>query len=265
MITHISNQSIQAIQNGYRNSLLNDLDHLSEIGLRAVEESKLTLSSQILKTFPHILKFFFDASKNFGHISQGAQGEEESSFIVFYLLQRFELINDRALNARQETVCRQMIMTMGRLIIHCAKFDLSMVSFPTHFITKFGLKAQQHHFDEVTILTTSTILEIGKTILTEIDTTHAKLQESFQALINGLTAIAKGTFKKYKDTSIKVLIQPLIDLKGLFETEKMAHHQDTPTIVQQIHNVLDEFSALEQILQTLPPISDIGRPEKPIV
>ena len=268
LVSQISNQAEKAIQNDQRDSLLNDLDSLAEIGLRSVERSKLALSTQALQAFPPLLKTFFDSSKSIGHISQDLQeqsntqgGGDTASFIVFYLLQRLELINDRALRERQETVCRQMIMILGKIIVYCAQFDLSMVSFPTHFLTKFGLKAQQHHFDEVTVLTTSTLLEIARTILTEIDLTYAELQEPFQAIINGLAAIARATFKKHKDTNIKVLVQPLVDLKAMFQTEKMSHYQDTPTIIQQINNVLDEFAVLEQVLQTLPPMPGMEPPE----
>lgn len=263
LVSHISHEAIKSIQNDDHPSLLNDLDSLAEIGLHSVEKSKLALSTQTLQVIPPILKTFFDSSKSIGHPShnlgqrQSNSGGDESNFIVFYLLQRLELINDRALRERQETACRQMMMSLGKMIVYCAQFDFSMVSFPTHFLTKFGLKAQQHHFDEVTVLATSTLLEISKTILTEIDITYAELQEPFQALINGLTAIAKSTFKKQKNTSIKVLIQPLVDLKALFQTEKIARHRDTPAIVQQINNILDEFAVLEQVLQTLPPIPGI--------
>jgi hypothetical protein len=269
LVSCLSNQAEKAIQNDDQNFFLNALDSLAEIALRSVEKSKLALSSQTLQIFPSIIKTFFDSSKSIGHISrdinapQGVRGGDESSFIIFYLLQRLELINDRALRERQETVCRQMIMILGKIIVRCAQFDLSMVNFPTHFLTKFGLKAQQHHFDEVAVLTTSTLLEVAKAIVTEVDITYAELQEPFQAIINGLAAIARGTFKKQKDTSIKVLVQPLIDLRGLFETEKMAQHRDTPTIVQEINRVLEEFTVLEQVMQAIPPIPEMGFPEGP--
>lgn len=263
VIKKISNQAEKAIQNDNSSAFLNELDNLAEIGVRSVEKSKLSLSTQILQALPPLLKIYFDSAKSIGHasrdINQTKTGEDgdASNYVVFYLLQRLELINDKALKDRQETVCRQMIMSLGKIIVYCAQFDLSLVAFPTHFLTKFGLKAQQHYFDEVSVLTTSTLLEISKTTLTEIDVTYAELQGPFQAIINGLAALAKGTFKKQKNTSIKVLIQPLVDLKALFQTEKMANHRDTPVIIQQINNVLDEFSILQEVMQTMPPIPGI--------
>lgn len=268
LVSHISKEAIKSIQNDNQNSLLNDLDSLAEVGLCSVEKSKLALSTQTLQTFPPIINVFFDSSKSIGHISRdinnqktSLEGGDEANFIIFYLLQRLELINDKALHGRQETVCRQMVMTMGKIVVNCAKFDLSMVSFPTHFLTKFGLKALQHHFDEVTVLTTSTLLELAKTILMEMDISYAELQGPFQSIINGLAAIARATFKKHKDTNIKVMAQPLIDLKILFQTEKMSQHRDTPTIIKQIDNILEEFNVLEQVLQTIPSIPGIESSE----
>lgn len=269
LVSYISQEGIRAIQNDDQQTLLNYLDSLSEVGLRAVEKSKLALSTQTLQSFPPIIKTFFDASKSIGHTardlkqSKNVGGVDESSFLIFYLLQRLELINDKALRERQETVCRQMIMTMGKIVVDSAKFDLSMVSFPTHFLTKFGLKAQQHHFDEVGVLTTSTLLEVGKTILNDVDITYAELQDPFKAIINGLAALARSTFKKQKDTSIKVLIQPLEDLKAMFQTEKMSQLKDTPVILQYINNVLEEFSMLQEVMQRIPTLSTMDSQSTP--
>lgn len=264
LVTQFSNEAVHAIQNDENNLLLTNLDSLSEIAVRSVEKSKLALSAQTVQSFPPIIKTFLESAKSIGHtvrdIREQEGGRDVESFTIFYLLQRLELINDKALRDRQETVCREMILAMGKIIVSCAKFDLSMVAFPTHFLTKFGLKAQQHHFDEVAVLTTSTLIEIARTILTDIDVTYAELQDPFRAIINGLDALAKATFKKNKNTSIKILVQPFLDLRALFKTEKMASQRDTPIILQEIDRILEEYNVLEQIMQVIPPIPDMGPP-----
>jgi hypothetical protein len=265
VITKISKEAIKAIKNDQDVYFWSHLDTLSEIALRGVEKSKLALSTQILQTFPPIIQSFLASSKSISHTGHDLELQhskvDEVSYAIFYLIQRLELIFDKALREKMETICRQMIITLGKIIIHCAQYDVSLVSFPVHFLTKFGLKAQQQHFDEVGELTTSTLLEISKTILTEIDVTYMELQEAFKSIINGLSALARGAFKKRKDTSIRVLIQPLLDLKALFQTEKMAKHPDTPVIIQEIDKVLEEFTILEQVMQTMPPMPEMGNSE----
>lgn len=248
----IVDRAENAIRDDKRSELLKELDSLAEIATRSVESSKLALSSQTLQAFPPLVKIYFDSTKSISHATSGLQGNDSSNYIVFFLLQRLELINDKALRDRQEVICRQMVVSLGKIIVYCAKFDLSLVAFPTHFLTKFGLKAQQHYFGEVTMLTTSTLSEIGKAILTEIDLAYLELKDAFQAIINGLAAIARETFKKHKDADLRVLIQPLADLKELFKSEKLVNHKDSLPIIHQIDNVLEEFSILEQVMQTLP-------------
>lgn len=38
----------------------------------------------------------------------------------------------------------------------------------------------------------------------------------------------------------------------------MAKHPDTPVIIQEIDKVLEEFTILEQVMQTMPPIPEMG-------
>lgn len=261
LLHQMTHKARKAIQNDQDDLFWDNLDGIAEVGLRSVENSRSALGTQALQSFPSIMNIFFTSAKSISHIHhdrmfEKEQEEDEASYTIFYLLQRLELINDKALQHRLETVCRQMIMSMGKIIVYSAQYDLSLVSFPTHFLTKFGLKAQQHHFDEVAVLTTSTLLEIGKTIVTEIDITYAELQEPFRSIINGLDALAKATFKKNKTINIKTLIQPFIDLRTLFQSEKMTKHHDTPAILAEIDRVLEEFSVLEQVMQVIPPLSE---------
>lgn len=261
LVEHFEKEARQAVRNDNDEALLENIDNLSEVILRSAEKSQLAISAQAIRTFPPIMHAFFEASKSIGHTYKTEaeakkMGLDETSYMVFYLLQRLELIYDKALKNRLETVCRQMIISLGKIIVYSGKFDMSMVSFPTHFLTKFGLKGQQHHFQEISVLTTSTLLEIAKTLVTEVDFTYEELQDPFQSIINGLEAVAKHTFKKDKSANIKLLIDPLIELKQLFQSEKMINHRDTPVILASIDRVLSEFQALQEIMEGIPMVSD---------
>lgn len=253
------NEAIGAIRSGRTESLLSDIDDLSVIATTGVEKSQLSLSSLVLQNFPSILKAHFESVRSIGQPQeqemQKPENGDETSFVLFYLLQRLELINDKALKERQETICRQMVMVLGKIIQSAAQLDLSMVSFPTHFLTKFGLKSQQHYFDEVGQLTESTLLEVARSILTEINITYAELIEPFKSIINGLAALTRAEFKKRKETNISVLIDPFKHLRQMFQNEKVIRHRDTPAILQLIDGCIEEFSVLQQGLQSLPSIA----------
>ncbi|MDP1879802.1 MAG: hypothetical protein Q8K60_02535 [Parachlamydiaceae bacterium] len=265
VVKKVADQAIKSVQEEEDELLWHHIDSLSEIGLQAVERNKLALGTQTLQAFPPIMHAFFDSSKSISHQNHDQEvknetGRDEASYTIFYLLQRLELINDRALKNRLETVCRQMIMVLGKIIIYAANYDITMVSFPVHFLSKFGLKAQQHHFDEVAMLTISTLLEISKTITQDVDVTYSELKESFQAILNGLDALAKETFRKNKHMNISVLVQPFLDIKEFFSTPKMIKHRDTPFIVQEIDRIVEEYRVLDQVVNAIPPFSEIETP-----
>lgn len=261
LVEHIAANAKAAIRNDKDNELWESLDNLSEIGLRSTQKSKLALSHKVIQNYPEIMKIFFEASKSIGHIQKNdfvkkKNGVDEASFAIFYLLQRMELLYDTALKLRLETVCRQIIISLGKIISYCSSYDISTATFPVHFLVKFGLKGLQHHFGEIGVLTTSTLLEISKHATQDVDLTYEELQAPFRAIINGLDALAKQSFKQDKTKPLKGLVYPLIELKNLFETEKMKGHRDTPIIIASIDQVIAEFQALQSIMQTIPSIPE---------
>ena len=58
LISRISKETVTAIKNDQDVSFWNNIDSLSEIALRGVENSKLALSTQTLQTFPPIIQSF---------------------------------------------------------------------------------------------------------------------------------------------------------------------------------------------------------------
>lgn len=262
LVNEFEHGAVNAIQTGGDEHLWQSLDSLGEVAFNAAERKKIALGSQALRTFPRIMHAFYASSKSISRTTVDEEvekktGQDEASYTLFYLLQRLELVYDQALKNRLETICREMIMILGKIIIYGAELDLSLMSFPTHFLVKFGLKAQQHHFNEVAELTTSTLTEISKSIVNHVNLTYAELTDPFHSIINGFTSLAKGEFQQNKFANIKVLIQPLLDLKELMNNPKIEKHRDAPAIRQEIDRALSEFEALEQVMRALPPIPQL--------
>jgi hypothetical protein len=101
---------------------------------------------------------------------------------------------------------------------------------------------------------TLTLLEVCKVIIEEINLQYVDIKDPFLSVITYMRDIAKDAFRKDKSVNIKVLIMPFNDLKKLFKNEKIASHQDAKAILQSIDHVLEEFSMLESVMNTLPPM-----------
>ena len=247
------------------------IDDLTEIASKAIDEHSISLCSNVLDQMPAIAQFFMESAKSIGHIGPAAEkaqnkvdaetalgkDADEVSFVLFYIFQRLEYINDKALKYKLEPICSEIISVLGKITVSAAKFDLTLVGYPVHYIGKLATQAENEGFPEIGVKATFTLLEVSKTILNEVDYTYADLKDPFLSIITHLEDIAKAAFKRDKKTNIKVLMQPFRDLKELFSSEKAAAHQDAPVIIPNIDRVIGEFETLEAVMKTLPPMDQI--------
>jgi hypothetical protein len=259
VVSMMTKAAKSSIQNDREMELCDWIDSIAEIAVKAIPRSSTSLANDAVNELQVISKIFLESSKSIGYENQDAQSKkmgitDKISFTLFYLFQRLELINDKAIQYKLEPICSNIITTLGKIILNSAKCDISLTNFPIHYLGKFALRAQQNQLEEVGIKASLTLFEVAKTLLDVIDPTYFVIKDAYFSLITQMHEIAKETFKQDKNTRIDLLTQPFRDLKERFKTEKMVNHPDTPEIISKIDNVLAEFDALELILRTIPPL-----------
>lgn len=255
----------ESIQNDKELELCDALDSLTEIAIKSVHKMGPSLCNHALQEMQLISKNFLSSSKSIGHVEADIQSQalgikDRISFTLFYIFDRITLIADEALHKRLEQVITTVVSILGKMAVYCAKVDLTLVSYPVHFLSRNVQKAMDQGMSEIGVKASLVLLEVSKTIINEVDYTYADLKDPFFSIINVLEEIAKTTFLKDKNTNLKILTQPFRDLKEFFKNPKVAGHQDTPAIIQNIDRVLGEYDSLELVMRTIPPIPEI--PEK---
>lgn len=248
-----------SIKEEHEQELCDWIDALAEIGNKSISTKGTSLCVHCVEALEVISHNFLESQKSISHQNEDPESKamgikDKVSFTLFYIFQRLESINDHAIKSNLEPITNLMISILGRIAIYGAQFDLSLASYPLHFLAKFAKKAQDHHFPEVGVKASLTLVEVSKKILSDIDLTYCDLQDPFLNIINHLEEIAKNAFRHEKNLPISVLTQPLRNLRELFAAPKVANHRDTPLIIQNIDRALGEFATLEQILKTIPPI-----------
>ncbi len=257
----------ESIQNDKELDLCDAIDSLSEIAVKSINNMGPTLSNQSLQEMQIIAKNFLSSSKSIGHVEADIQSQalgikDRISYTLFYMFDRINFINDEALMKRLEQVVTTVITVLGKIAIHCAKFDLSLAGYPVHFLSRNAKAALDKGMSEIGLKASITLLEVSKTIIDEVDTTYADLKDPFFSITAGLEEIAKATFLHDKSINLKILTQPFRDLKELFKNPKVVSHQDTPIIIQNIDRVLGEYDSLELVMKTIPPIPQIPEENK---
>jgi hypothetical protein len=234
---------------------------MSEMAVRAVDNNHIALSIQALDETQHIMRNFLEASRSIGHREQDPQTKklgisDKVSYTLFYLFQRLEWINNSAVEKRLEAVCSKVVTTFGKLAVDAAKYDISLAAYPIAFLGKCAKAAQEKHIPEVGVKATITLLEVAKSLLSDLDVTYLELKDTFITLVTNMHELANEAFREDKNINIAFLKQPFQELKEMFSSEKLANHLDTPAILAAIQGVLAEFEALEMVMKTIPPFPE---------
>lgn len=259
IIKKFSRQADRSIQNDKEFELCQWVDGLSEISIKAIDRMSLSLASESIDTLQQANCNFLIFSKGMGHSPQDAESRargisDKVSYTLFFILQKLEMINEQAAEKRLEPLCSKLVTALGKIVIASGKYDLTLTTYPLHFLGRSTATALNHGLKEVGPKAVITLTEIAKAILTEIDITYLELQTPFLTLIAQMQMISREIFRRDKTINIKMLIQPFLDLKAMFSSEKMATHPDTKIIILAIDDVLAEFTTLEAVMKSIPPI-----------
>lgn len=248
-----------AIREGQDREFCNWIDVLSEISLKAINRDSSSLCQHALDTMQRLYRDYLEASKSLTHRTSTTEGTgtDTVSYSLFFYFQRLEIIFNKALQKHLEIVCGDIITSLGKVTFYAAKYDITMATYPIHYIGKFAKKAQENQMPDVANRATLTLIEVSKILLNEIDITYAELKDPFFSIISHMQDLAKEAFRMDRKTDIRLLTQPFLDLKELFKSDKVAKHPDTPAIVQNIDRALEEFQMLDEVLRTMPPLPDM--------
>jgi hypothetical protein len=261
--TLFTKEATRSIQNDQELDLCHWVDGLAEMAIRAVQRTSIALTHEVINALQGILRIFFASSKSISHPEQDSQTKalgvtDKVSYVLFFVLQRLEMINDKIVGQKLEPSASYLIMALGKIVISAGKCDITLINHPLHYLGRFAIKAQRQGLAEVGPKATCTILEVAKTLLSEIDITYLDLKEPFFTLTAQLEEISKEMFRQDKTISFSLLKQPFLVLKELFKSEKVVNHQDTPAIVENIDRILGDFAALEAVMRTIPPIPKVA-------
>jgi len=264
----IAEEGLRCIQTKRESDFNNCLDSLSETGVKAVIAHTPSLALDAIDRLQELLKKFLEAPTNLISLKENKPIQEigvddKVSYTLFYALQRLEMINETAIEHRAEVVLNHLVTTLGKSIIYAAKYDFSMTTEPLHTFNRLTKRAQEAGYSDTIIRASLTLLQLSKMLIAEIDVTYLEIKETFLDIIGKMEALAKDTFKADKSTKIAILMQPFLELKELFSSEKLTSHQDTAAIQQDINRILAEFQTLELVMKTIPPMPKISEDSKP--
>ena len=259
MVAHAAQKCVQEEK---ELDLCHWIEGLSEISNQAIQRTNISLCNDANHHLQLVTKHFLQSSKSLSHHAQDKQTEQlgiadKVSYVLFFILQRLEIIANKALDAKLDLVSQNMTSVFGKMILSSGQCDMSLATYSIHYMGKWALKAQAHRVPDIAEKATVMFVEVSKSLVQDVDLTYEEIKEPFLSLIRYMHELAKEMFRQDKKMSTKLLTQPFRDLRALFTDSKIAGHQDAPAIIADLDRVLGEFSALDAVLQMMPPIPEI--------
>lgn len=242
--------------------------NISRIALQSVEKRNASLANHALDALEAFGEKFLSQAKSIAHPRADEELQKEGiqdtlKFLVLFLLQHLEEVEREALKKGEELVAGHIVTLVSKLAIYSERIDLSLTSFPLHFLGKMAEEANKNAAYEVSDRVTSGLIEVAKAFKSAQDLSYQDLKTPFISLISILEEIAKESFKRDKKQNIKVLALPFASLRELIEEEPLKSHRDSDIIRQQLNRVMGDFQALEAILATMPVLPKIVPEEEP--
>lgn len=256
-------EGIKNIQDEHEIDLCDQFDALSETAIKGIQSTSPFLTNYAINGLQNLSRVFLESSKSIGHRQTDSQTsalgiQDKVTYTLSYLFQRIDFIFQKALDEKLEMVLSYLVTAMGKITLYCAKYDMTLCVHPLLYLGKFAKKSVENKFQDVGVRATCTLLEVAKEMVAEIDMTYLEIQETFLCLSGQIENIAKESLRQDKSTKILVLAKPFLDLKELFKTDKMASHQDTPVIVQDLDRIIAEFQIYDSVMRSIPPMMPQG-------
>lgn len=245
----------QAVWSGDDKDLAQLVDALGEMALRAVARRSPSFASYCVEGMSLSIQRFFEVHRRaLQAATPDAEIHQRSNYLLYFAMERFEMVFGDALRSRLDTVCNYVEHSLGRVAVMAAQGDALKAAPPIRLIGTLAQQALHQNVDEIAVKANVLLVELSKMILREVDLAKFTVQEALIPVVNQLEDIAKGSFKKNKESDIKVLTHPLRELKNVLGAESLAGRDDVTTVTKAIESVLGDFQNLELILHTIPPI-----------
>lgn len=226
---------------------------LAEISLKGVYQRSLPLSIDSIVASEILAEQYLRGKAKGGDAAN-------VSYTLGFMLHRFQMIFDLAVEDRTEPLANQVVLSTSKLIMAVSHYDPALSSLPLHFLENFVQKARDHELREVVLNSSIVLFEVARSMLMDADLREKDIGIPLVGIIEQMENLSKEEFKEDKTTPISLLTEPFRDLKSLIQDE-LPSFASSPRVVAELDRVLVEFQALESVLQTVPNIPGYSEQE----
>ncbi len=236
--------------------LLNTMDSLGEISIKALEQHSESLAMNALYKLYECLQSYFLSSRLWSSSpSKNKESEhilqERWNFVLVYFCKKLELIQQRAVLQHFESVCNEIISLLGKSILLVARYDAVLSRLPVHFLGKCEEMCRDAKMDDMIIRSSCTLQEIVKTLVNEEEYSSKEVGELILSLLKRLEEMAKAIFRKDKSINLNLIRDPFKEIIQVLKEEKTFPLPFRNEVTLELERILGEFAALELVMRKI--------------
>ena len=235
--------------------------NLSEIGLRAAKQGGISLAEQAVDGQSQLVRHFLTVHHRSLEIEQPeASIQQRADYVLGYSLDHLKASFLQALDQQLFPLCSHILSCLGHVSLAAAKGDTHKANQPLGQMGSLGLVALEQNVADLSVKASMVLMAVARRLVTEGPSDQ--LKEPLLTLVGQLELLAKTTFRKDKETEIKILTEPFLQLKVLFSQATYDNRNDVQSALRAVDSVLADFQNLELVMNTLPPIHSTEEDEE---
>jgi hypothetical protein len=244
-LEELSKKVLRACSRGDLERVFKYLDSLIEVIHKAIHRKNMTLA---MKAYKKLL----DISEAFVHMATTKPIKEgdpttldKVNFFSAFLSKRLLWLFEVALKEHMEPLAEETISTFAKITLYFARCHQDLSHLPLLFIERTCREALQANQEEVTTRGCQALAELAKSLIMLSKEKNESFKELIFLVLSHLDEILKEWFKRNKELSPALLMQPFAEVGTVFIEEEYQTVPDREEILAELRRHLAEFSTLE--------------------
>ncbi|HXF28592.1 MAG TPA: hypothetical protein VN457_01965, partial [Chlamydiales bacterium] len=235
------------------------IETIVEAASQAIQEGSLRNATLAFENMLQCVDSFVKGSSQSSALSDSSLTDRVQYFSV-YLFRRLEWLFARSLSAHMEPVAEGILSTFGKICVSLAQFHPMLSHLPLLFIEKCCNEAIENDADELAARAQATLSELAKTFIRISREKGESKREIVLKALSHLETGVKNNFKKKKEMSVALLMQPFAEIGDLLAEPYYQSFPNREEYIAELRRILQEFSVLDVSIQA-PSITAAGGTE----
>jgi len=247
LVRRLGKIGLRECRRGHNEHVFGYVDIFSEVIVKAIRSKSMDLARVALEELLGLSEAFVPGEATH-RMKEGAPTLlDRVNFFVAHFSKRLVWLFRYAVDEKMEPIAEEIISCYGKMSLFLTKFHPTLIHLPLLFIARAADIAARADAEEVFVRAGATLSELGKSLVATSREKNESMREAIFLVLGHLEEIMKESFKRNKELSPAILMQPFAEIAELLAEEQYKEFPDREVVITELRRCLGEFSALDLV------------------